>query len=279
MTIFISHFSPQYFATSPWPSPKSIAGECNGDPLVLALYREVTHRHWHSVTRPTVGARIEGWSVYRELFDEILLEAEEKSKESRAAFFISPQWSFDILHEFVYQFQGYCQFKSAVQASAVKHGIAPGGEPTKSAPHHLIENMTILSQNSDAWSVETVFFYLHRLVSIGKTSTVPAYQYLGIFASVALSRLECLLGDYRACLSALEMDTNVIVDNGEALQTVQEIVHGVFPARVSWAYHAAVAYLMLRRYKDATRILGDVCSYMQRGFKVKMKCRNKYASL
>jgi hypothetical protein len=26
---------------------------------------------------------------------------------------------------------------------------------------------------------------------------------------------------------------------------------------------------MLRRYKDATRILGDVCSYMQRGFKVR----------
>jgi translation initiation factor 3 subunit L len=171
----------------------------------------------------------------------------------------------------VYQFQGYCQFKSAVQASAAKHGIAPGGEPTKSVPHHLIENMTILSQNSDAWSVETVFFYLHRLVSIGKTATVPAYKYLGIFASIALSRLECLLCDYRACLSALEMDTTLIVDNGDALQTVQEIVHGVFPARVSWAYHAAVAYLMLRRYKDAMRILGDVCSYMQRGFKVRMK--------
>ena len=261
----------QYFASSPWPSPKSIAAECNGDPLVLALYSEVTHRHWHSVSRPTAGARIEGWQVYKELFDEVLLDAEEKSVQDRAAFYIQPEWAFDILHEFVYQFQGYCQFRSAVQESAAKHGIAPGGEPTSSAPHHLVENMTILSQNKDAWTVETVLFYLHRLVTIGRTAKVPAYQYLGIFASIALSRFECLLGDYRACLSALDMDMYATVEGGEGPQTVLEIVHGVFPARVSWAYHAGVAYLMLRRYKDATRILGEICSYMQRGFKVRKR--------
>ena len=237
----------------------------------MAFYREVTHRHFHSVSRPTVGARIEGWNVYKELFDEILLDADEKSQQSRGAFFVLPEWCFDILHEFVYQFQGYCQYKAAVAASAAKHGIPPGGEPTKSAPHHLIENMTILSQNKDAWAVDQVFYYLHRMVAIGKTATNAAYQYLGIFASIVLSRLECLLGDYRACLSALDMDMNAIVDNGEAPQTVLEVVHSVLAARISWAYHAGVAYLMLRRYKDASRILGEICSYMQRGFKVRTR--------
>lgn len=227
----------------------------------------MTHRHFHSVTRPTVGARIEGWNVYKELFDEILLDADEKSQSPRA-FFVLPEWCFDILHEFVYQFQGYCQFRAAVAASAAKHGIPAGGNPSPKTPHHLVENMTILQQNKDAWAVDQVFYYLHRLVAIGKTAKAPAYQYLGIFASIVLSRLECLLGDYKACLSSLELDMNAIVDNGEAPQTIQEVVHGVLGARVSWAYHAGVAYLMLRRYKDGTRTLGDICSYMQRGFKV-----------
>lgn len=267
---FVTLHTIQYFATSPWPSPKSIAAECNGDPLVLAFYREVTHRHFHNtISRPTVGARIEGWNVYKELFDEILLDAEEKSQQTRGSFFVLPEWCFDILHEFVYQFQGYCQFKSAVAASAAKHGIPPGGTPSAKTPHHLMENMTILSQNKDAWAVDQVFFYLVRLQQIGKTAKAPAFQYLGIFSSIALSRLECLLGDYKACLSALDMDMTGLIDNGEAPQTVQEVVHSVLAARVSWAYHAGVAYLMLRRYKDGTRTLGDMCSYMQRGFKVR----------
>lgn len=229
----------------------------------------MTHRHFHSVTRPTVSARIEGWNVYKELFDEILLDADEKSQARPAAFFVLPEWCFDILHEFVYQFQGYCQFRSSVAASAAKHGIPPGGTPTAKTPHHLMENMTILSQNKDAWAVDQVFYYLQRLAAIGKTAKAPAYQYLGIFSSICLSRLECLLGDYMGCLSSVaSLDMNAVVDNGETLQTIQEVIHGVLAARVSWAYHAGVAFLMLRRYKDGSRILGDVCSYMQRGFKV-----------
>lgn len=259
----------KYFSTAPWPSPKSIAAECNGDPLVLAFYREVTHRHFHSFSRPTVGARIEGWNVYKELFDEILLDADEKAQSSPAAFFVLPEWCFDILHEFVYQFQGYCQFKAAVAASAAKHGIPPGGTPTAKTPHHLMENMTILSQNKDAWAVDQVFFYLHRLVAIGKTAKAPGYQYLGIFSSIVLSRLELLLGDYEGCLDALtSINMDDVIDNGEGPQTVQQVVHSVLGARVSWAYHAGVAFLMLRRYKDGTRTLGDCLSYMQRGFKV-----------
>merc|ERR1712232_27464 len=46
-----------------------------------------------------------------------------------------------------------------------------------------------------------------------------------------------------------------------------DVVKNVFSARLSMTYHAGVAYLMLRRYKDAILILGNICSYMQRGFK------------
>lgn len=208
--------------------------------------------------------------MYKELFDELL--DEEHVSSSQAPFYLLPDWAFDIVHEFVYQFQGYCQFRATVNSNAKKHGVNVDN-PSPNAPHHLLENLTILSQNRDAWAVEHVLQYLSRLIAVGKSSTVPAYQYLGIFASVALSRLECLTGDYRGCLGAglavmSDKSGIAVTKDGETLRS-DEIVQSVFGARLSWAYHAGVAYLMLRRYKDATRILGQICSYMQRGFKVR----------
>jgi RNA polymerase I-associated factor PAF67 len=115
------HHHDQGAEPSCWPSPQSIASECNGDPLFLAIYRELTHRHWHQVvmanSRPSIRDCIEGWNVYRELFEEVL------DSSSTSSFYLLPGWTFDILQEFVYQFQGYCQIRSAVYASARKHGL------------------------------------------------------------------------------------------------------------------------------------------------------------
>jgi translation initiation factor 3 subunit L len=229
--------------------------------LFLAIYAEVTHRHLHSVSRPTAQDRMEGWNVYRELLDELL--EEENVSATRAPFLLSPDWAFDILHEFVYQFQGFCQFRAAVHQSAAKHNIDPTAMPTNGVPHHLAENLTQLQQNPDAWAVETVTYYLNRLMKVGKTSNVPGYQYLGIFASIALSRLECLLGDYEGCLAAAKsmMDLTVV---GE---TSQEILHSCLSARLSHAYHAGVALFMTRRYQWCMKLLGDTCHVLGRGLK------------
>ena len=266
----------------------SIASECNGDPLFLALYRELTHRHWHAVSRPSVRDRMEGWDVYRELFDEILMEADDGnykvSEGEQHKFFILPQWTFDILHEFVYQFQGFCQVRTTLHAQAIKYGMlgepGPDGEPniipSSKAPHHVVENATTLAQQGgkDAWAAETVLYYLHRLVAIGTRPdcNVPAYQYLGLFASVALSRLECLVADYSSSLQVLApiLESNLVVaKHDQDTKSALEVIHSVFAARLSLTYHAGISFLMLRRYKDAVKVLGELCAYMQRGFKVR----------
>lgn len=130
-----------------------------------------------------------------------------------------------------------------------------------------------MSNNKDAWAVETVLFYLHRLIAVGTQSknASATYRYLAYFSSVTLSRLECLLGDYRASIDALDViyDINAeLVAVGEDMKSPEELVNGVFPARLSLTYHAGVSYLMLRRYKDSASILGGICLFMQRGFKV-----------
>jgi len=145
-------------------------------------------------------------------------------------------------------------------------------DPDKHAGSHTSESLEVLSQHRDAWAVETVLFYLHRLVSVGTQSknASATYRFLAYFSSVTLSRLECLLGDYRASIAALDViyDPQAeLVAVGEDMKSPEELVNGVFPARLSLTYHAGVSYLMLRRYKDSASVLGVICLFMQRGFK------------
>jgi translation initiation factor 3 subunit L len=267
--------SQKYFANQAWPSPQSIASECNGDPLFLAVYRELTHRHWHAVSHPNIRDRLEGWQVYRELFEEML---------DSTNFYLVPSWVFDILNEFVYQFQGFCQVRSAVYASARKQGLlnADGTrtEGSHNANQNLVDNLALLEKSKDVWDVESVFGILHRLGAIGfgkeGSEITPVYTYLSIFSAVARSRLECLLGDYSASLQALNplstYGSYVVPKDLEDYQgtiqlNVMEVFGSVMGARVSVAYHAGVSLLLLRRYKDAISILAEMCAVLQRGFK------------
>lgn len=269
--------SQKYFANQAWPSPQSIASECNGDPLFLAVYRELTHRHWHAVSHPNLRDRLEGWQVYRDLFEEML---------DSTNFYLVPSWTFDILNEFVYQFQGFCQVRSALYASARKQGFlnADGSraEGSHNANQNLVDNLTLLENSKDVWDVESVFGFLHRLGAIGWPKSpeggdiTPVYTNLSIFSAVARSRLECLLGDYSACLQALNPlsahGSYVVPKDLEGYQgtvrsNVMEVFGSVMGARVSVAYHAGVSLLLLRRYKDAINVLAEMCAVLQRGFK------------
>jgi translation initiation factor 3 subunit L len=281
LTLYTGSFrdlTSKYFEKSAWPSPEAVSDECGGDEVFLAIYKELTQRHLHSISRPSVRDRIQGWKVYQNLFD-LLIAQGENTKENNSGFaplLLLPEWAFDILHEFLYQFQGFCQFRTGVFTNASKYG--PGGiSEGKNPPNHTTDNLDVLSKNKDAWAVEKVMFYLSRLVAIGtnpETTPAPAYQYLAIFASVTLSRLECLLGDHTSSLNALApINKSFIVEPPRGSESdvkamnAEEIVDSVFAAKVSVTYHAGVSYLMLRRYKDAAKVLGDMCATMRRGFK------------
>ena len=280
----------KYFDKTPWPSARAVAGECGDDPLFLALYTELTARHLHSLGRPSVSDRIAGWRVYTRLFDALLAEVEGDDPSPAPGgdgLYLLPDWAFDVLHEFVYQFQGFCQFRTNTYAAAARAQSAAGdggnnkGQQPSAA---VMENLAVLSENRQAWAVEKVLGYLHRLVRAGTGSADhiaataarggPAYRTLGLFASVALSRLECLLGDYTSALLALSPvfdpaapPIHVSGDSSAELRTAEEVVQSVVPARISLSYHAGVSYLLLRRYRDAASTLGSIATFMQRGFK------------
>lgn len=261
----------KYFPNTAWPAPSAISSECGDDPLFLALYNELTLRHLQSVKRPSVRDRIDGWRAYSELFDLILAEAptpEDGSGDRKESLYLLPEWCFDVLHEFLYQFQGFCQFRTQTYTAAAK----VADDPDKGPPSHVSDALDALGQNRDAWAVETVLAYLRRLVAAGTRSkgASATYRFLAYFSSVTLSRLECLLGDYSASIAALDVIYDPMaapVAVGEDMRSPEELVNGVFPARLSLEYHAGVSYLMLRRYRDSASVLGGICLFMQRGFK------------
>ena len=179
-----------------------MSGECGGDELFLSLYKELTLRHLHSIARPSPKDRVEGWHVYCALFDSILKNASEAESSPEKIIYLLPEWIFDVLHEFVYQFQGFCQFRTTTYTSAAKSD----GDSDK-VPSHTKDAIETLTQNRDAWAVETVLSYLHRLIAVGtqNKNASASYRFLAYFSSVTLSRLECLLGDYRASIAALDV--------------------------------------------------------------------------
>jgi translation initiation factor 3 subunit L len=270
----------KYFDKVPWPSAKAVSSECGDDALFLALYTELTARHLHSLGRPSVSDRIAGWHVYTRLFDALLavVEGGDATGSNDGGLYLTPDWTFDILHEFVYQFQGFCQFRTNAYGAAIRQR-SEGGQPKPA----VLENLTVLAANREAWSVEKVLGYLHRLVRAGASTPDaisasaagggPAYRHLGLFASVALSRLECLLGDYTSSLQALgpvfDPSAPRVPVGGDSpeYRPAEDVVQSVVPARISLAYHAGVSYLLLRRYRDAAATLGALATYVQRGFK------------
>jgi translation initiation factor 3 subunit L len=234
--------SSKYYASEPWPTSEAVSSECEGDSLFLSLYNELTMRHLFTNLRPTLTDKLSCWTVYKALFDAVL--ASDDNDRDTAA--ILPEWGFEIMHEFVYQYQGFCQFRTRSSALSA-------------------EDIEILDQNKDAWAVGTVMYYLHALVKKGKAAASTASAnpnrlsvILGYFATLSLSRLECLLGDFHASLAALD---------GIDLFGKDELFYPLFPARLSLFYHAGVSYFVLRRYKDATRVMSKMVADIDRGFK------------
>ena len=112
-----------------------------------------------------------------------------------------------------------------------------------------------------------VLFYLHALVD--KSCIVATlkgespksafasnelYKMMGYFALVGLLRVQCLLGDYRLALSTIApMDLSK-----------KGLFTRVTACHISVFYYVGFAYLMMRRYADATKTFSSILFYIGR---------------
>jgi translation initiation factor 3 subunit L len=240
-----------FFKTSPWPEADAVAQHVDDDSLFLILYRELYYRHIYArVTGgPTIEQRFESYYNYCNLFNYIL------SSETPVALELPNQWLWEIIDEFIYQFQAFQQFRAKVQKKTE-------------------EELDILKLNPRVWDVLQVLNVLHSMVdksnindqleaytSGGNPDSVAGefgkhslYKMMGYFSLVGLLRLHSLLGDYYLAIKVLDkIELNK-----------QSLYSRVPGCQITMYYYVGFAYMMMRRYSDAIRSFSNILLYVQR---------------
>ncbi|KAJ8600667.1 hypothetical protein CTAYLR_007435 [Chrysophaeum taylorii] len=231
----LRELSDKYCDKQPWPQAEAIAPQCLGldgrpDEFFLTIYTEMAYRHLFAKLKPSLEDRLRAWENYCALFDGLLRAGDVETT-------LTPQWIFDILHEFVYQFQSFCQYRTMPRT---------------------IDERQVLEANRSAWSVSAVYSYLHGIVAVSKIGGGQApsvlHAHAGYFAVAVASRLDCLLCDYEGAVRVLDRIPGL--DN--------DLFAEVFACRLHVYYHLGFALLMLRKYVEAARVLDAIVAQLAR---------------
>jgi len=241
----------EYFKTTPWPEADEIATFVQEDQLFLILYKELCFRHIYARVQggPTIDQRLESYFNYCTLFNYIL------SRDTPVTLDLPNQWLWEIIDEFIYQFQSFQQFRSKMHKKSE-------------------EEKNILKLNGRTWDVLQVLNVLHSMVdksninkqlevysSGGNPDSVadefgrqPLYKMMGYFSLVGLLRLHSMLGDFYQAVKVLE---NIELNK----KSMYSRVPG---CQITMYYYVGFAYMMMRRYADAIRTFSNILLYIQR---------------
>eukprot|EP00166_Cyanidium_caldarium_P003230 ctg_314.g114 len=109
--------------------------------VFLLLYKELCYRHIHTRLHPTLTQRFESWENYLELFDRAL-------DETLLEYDLPASWVWDILDEFLYHYEVYCQYRVR-------------GRDNKTAE----EEAYVRESGASVWNARHVLEYLQALVN------------------------------------------------------------------------------------------------------------------
>uniref|UniRef100_A0A8D1FW24 Eukaryotic translation initiation factor 3 subunit L n=1 Tax=Sus scrofa TaxID=9823 RepID=A0A8D1FW24_PIG len=232
----------RFFKNTPWPEAETIAPQVgNGG--------------------PSLEQRFESYYNYCNLFNYIL------NADGPAPLELPNQWLWDIIDEFIYQFQSFSQYRCKTAKKSE-------------------EEIDFLRSNPKIWNVHSVLNVLHSLVDksninrqlevytsggdpesvAGEYGRHSLYKMLGYFSLVGLLRLHSLLGDYYQAIKVLE---NIELNKKSMYSRVPE-------CQVTTYYYVGFAYLMMRRYQDAIRVFANILLYIQRTKSMFQRTTYKY---
>lgn len=282
--------SEQYFKNTTWPSVENIESMIPNESMksiFLILYKEMYFRHIYASIQggPSLDQRFESYRNYVKLFNTIL------SAETPLDLELPIQWLWDIIDEFIYQFQSFCQYRAKLVKSIKKSSA--------NVANNVAEEIQKFKQNNDIWNVHSVLNVLHHLVAksninkqleVLKHATLSVtmssqtgmdqaqfnkyqqdllqelendlfaqsslYKMLGYFSLVGLLRLNSLFGDYYLAINTMhyvELDIHK-----------QLLIARVPSCIITTCYYVGFAYLMMRRYEDAIKVFVDALIYIQR---------------
>ncbi|KAF5104771.1 hypothetical protein DV451_000362 [Geotrichum candidum] len=240
-----------FYKTTPWPDPETVVAPLVNDPVFLIFYTEVYYRHLYGLLQPTAEQRFQSYENYCKLFNYILNSEGPVDKE------LPSYWAWDIIDEFIYQFNTFCIYRNKV----IKRG-------------NNTEEINLLKNNPTSWGAYSVLNVLYSLsgkanikeqlqaIKAGKDPLSVAGEYgskklyktLGYFSLVGLLRVHTLLGDYSLALKTLES----IELNKKAFFV------SVATAHYTTYYYVGFCYMMLRRYADAIKAFSHILLFISR---------------
>ncbi|RMZ81073.1 hypothetical protein DV738_g2359, partial [Chaetothyriales sp. CBS 135597] len=166
-------------------------------------------------------------------------------------------WAWDVIDEFIYQFESFCRYRNRVARTN------PGDEEA-----------VILRENPNTWGCYSVLNVLYSLIQrsqineqlaaqkrgedasavAGEYGSRPLYRMLGYFSIIGLLRVHCLLGDFSLALKTLD----------DIEMNKKAMFARVMAAHLNTYYYVGFSYMMLRRYADAVRMFSHILVYVSR---------------
>ena len=165
------------------------------------------------------------------------------------------QWLWEIIDEFIYQFQSFQQYRTKISKKSE-------------------EEIDELKRNPRVWDVLQVLNVLHSMVDksninkqleayttggdpdavAGEFGRHALYKMMGYFSLVGLLRLHSLLGDYYQAIKVLEK-----------IELNKKSLYSRVPGcQITMYYYVGFAYMMMRRYADAIRSFSQILLFVQR---------------
>ncbi|TCD67623.1 hypothetical protein EIP91_012188 [Steccherinum ochraceum] len=242
----------KFYAKTEWPEAEVIAPLVNDDQIFLILYRELYYRHVYSRLQPDIDDRFHSYENSCELFNYLL------NSDGPVALELPEQWLWDIIDEFIYQFQSFCVWRSKAKAKSD-------------------EELQLLADAGQVWSSYSVLNVLYSLIQkskihehmaalqegkstdqineiVGEYGVRPLYRMLGYFSIIGLLRVHSLLGDFTLALKVME---------GVELNQKSPFTR-VTACHVTTYYYVGFCYIMLRRYSDAIRTFVSILNFILR---------------
>lgn len=151
----------RFYSRTEWPEPEIIApllssNEATEDQIhvFLVLYRDLYFRHVYSRLQPNIDDRFHSYENSCELFNYLLNSpssaGEEDSSEPAPVDLVLPeQWLWDIIDEFIYQFQVFCSWRSKVKSKTD-------------------DELAMLADGTGVWSSYSVLNVLYSLIQKSK---------------------------------------------------------------------------------------------------------------
>jgi len=253
-----NQLSERHFTTESWPNPESVCALVGNDETFLILYKELYFRHIYAKSQggPTLDERFQSYYNYCDLFNYILSPS---LQEGPVKLQLPNQWLYDIIDEFIYQFQTYTQHKYKLSKKTN-------------------DELDVLRNHPKIWNIHSVLNVLHSLVEksnineqlkayndgkgqeeiaqiAGEFGRTALYKMLGYFSLVGLLRLHSLLGDYHSALDVLE---HININKGS------NVYSRVPECQMTTYYYVGFAYMMMRKYQDAINTFSSILTYIQR---------------